>query len=172
MSDDAAFIPARDHSVRSVVSGCETCAHWTDVTLIGPCGADATGLPASLHCESCSAERPAHWPEHVDDMGHLDGCPLCDYHTLAIQKDFNARFGLAVVVITFGLLLFLQLPLAWTLAGLVAVALLDWALLRLVIKRLLICYRCKALFRGFLPGERCRPFDLATWEAHVPAGDD
>jgi hypothetical protein len=34
------------------------------------------------------------------------------------------------------------------------------------VKRFLICYRCKAQFRGFPPGPRCRPFDLATWEAH------
>ena len=49
---------------------------------------------------------------------------------------------------------------------LVALTVIDVLLLRLVVKRLLICYRCKAQFRGFPPGPRCRPFDLATWEAH------
>lgn len=171
MSDDAPFIPARDHGRRSAVCGCEACDHWTDSALSGTCGDGPEGLPAALRCEGCGAERPARFTDRVDAGGRLDGCPVCDYHTLAIQKDFNARFGLAVVVVTFGALLFSGLSLPWMLAALVAVALLDWALLRLVVKRLLICYRCKAQYRGFPPGETCRPFDLATWEVHTPPTD-
>ena len=78
----------------------------------------------------------------------------------------NQKLGVILVVVTFGALLFAGLSIPQLLIGLVLLAGLDWLLMAALVKRFLICYRCKAQFRGFPPGPRCRPFDLATWEAH------
>jgi hypothetical protein len=104
----------------------------------------------------------------VSEEGRLDGCPRCGYHTLCIQKDVNAKLGVIVIAVTYAVILALRLELATTLIVLVALTLVDVVALRLAVKRLLICYRCKAQYRGFPPGPNCRPFDLGTWEAFDP----
>jgi hypothetical protein len=164
VTDDAQTVPERDHRLLSFAVPCEKCGNWTERT-IGPHG---THLPDQLTCSRCGVPRPLDLAGHVDAEGRLDGCPACDYHTLCIQKDVNPRLGVLLVVVTFGALLAAGLPIPWMVAGLVVLTILDVLLLRLVVKRLLICYRCKAQFRGFPPGEHCRPFDLSTWEAHDP----
>jgi len=168
VTDDLAHtIPERDHGRLSFSVPC-VCGAWTE-RVIGPPG---TTLPDRMTCGACGTPQPLDLPGHVDAQGALDGCPRCGYHTLCIQKDVNPRLGVALVVVSFAVLLFSGLPLPWMIAGLVVLTVLDVALLRLVVKRLLICYRCKAQFRGFPPGPRCRPFDLATWEAHDPPPAD
>lgn len=176
MSHDAPFIPARDHAQRSFAVPCEGCERWTEQTLeqarLDPARAApqaAPGVPAvSASCAGCGREQRLAFDQHVDSGGRLDGCPRCGYHTLCIQKDVNPRFGVILVAVTFGALFFSGLPIPYMLVGLVLLASLDWLLLRTLVKRLLICYRCKAQYRGFAPGPGCRPFDLATWEAHTP----
>ncbi len=158
----AGGVPTRAHLTRSCAVPCADCRRWTDIAL-GPVGAP---LPSEATCRHCGARRPLDFRRHFGHDARLDGCPVCDYHTLCIQKDVNGRLFVIVTVITFAILLVSGLPLPWMVAVLVVMAGLDWLLLRLVVRRLLICYRCKAQFRGFPPGARCRPFDLATWEAH------
>ena len=184
MSDAAPFIPARDHATRSWAQPC-ACGHWTEgraahaaraadapTSSTGDAAPDGDGLPGHATCGGCGAALTLDLAAHVDADGRLDGCPCCGYHTLCIQKDVNPRFGVILVAVSFAALFFLAPSVPWLLAGLVVLALVDWLLLRLAIKRLLICYRCKAQFRGFPPGARCRPFDLATWEAHTPPADE
>ena len=163
MSAAGGDIPARDHAARSCVVPCATCGRWTDIAP-GPRGAPQ---PHRATC-ACGAERPLDFEHHIGQGGALDGCPVCDYHTLCIQKDVNSRLFVIVIVVTFAALLVSGLSIPWMVAILSVIAALDWLLLRLVVKRLLICYRCKAQFRGYPPGPHCRPFDLATWEAHDP----
>ena len=120
-----------------------------------------------MSCGKCGQPLAVDFAAHVGADGRLDGCPACGYHTLAIQKDVNSKLGVIVVVVVFAALLVLRVPLPWMFAVLIPFALLDWLILRTLVKRFLLCYRCKAQFRGFPPGPRCRPFDLATWEAHT-----
>lgn len=165
-------IPARDHAERSAVVRC-ACGRWLTVAFApeaarGPAGPElAARLPREAACATCGAARPLDFPTHLAADGTLDGCPACGYHTLAIQKDVNSKLGVIVVLVLFAALLLLRVPLPWMFAVLIPLALLDWWLLRRIVKRFLLCYRCKAQFRGFAPGARCRPFDLATWEAHT-----
>ncbi|MDG2150335.1 MAG: hypothetical protein P8N09_12505 [Planctomycetota bacterium] len=162
MSDEVTKIPARDHKELSLALKCHACDAWTERDL-GPRGSE---LPDKATCTSCGSETDLALPECVDAQGALDGCPACGYHTLCIQKDVNQKLGVILVVVTFGALLFAGLSIPQLLIGLVLLAGLDWLLMAALVKRFLICYRCKAQFRGFPPGPRCRPFDLATWEAH------
>ncbi len=162
MTDEVTKIPARDHRELSFVVECGSCGHWTE-RRIGPRG---TALPNSATCGSCGVPKPVDLPKHVNEQGELDGCPVCEYHTLCIQKDVNQKLGVILVVVIFAALFFSGLSIPYLLIALVILALLDWLLMAAIVKRFLICYRCKTQFRGFPPGERCRPFDLATWEAH------
>ncbi|HZL99785.1 MAG TPA: hypothetical protein VFD43_05985 [Planctomycetota bacterium] len=152
----------RDHVVRSFVVPCPACRGWTEVRV----GTPAVDPPKRAACGACRADIPLDFHAHFGPMALLDGCPACGYHTLYAQKDFNAKLGLLLVLAVFAALLLLGLPLPWLLAALVAFAALDWILLRFVVRRVLICYRCKSQYRGYPPGPSCRPFDLATWEAH------
>lgn len=161
---DGHTIPARDHTSRSFAVPCEVCQAWTERRL----AEDGRPLPDAVTCSGCGTPQRLDLAGHVDAEGRLDGCPRCDYHTLCIQKDVNPRLGVVLVVVSYAVLLLLDLPIPWLVAALVLMTLIDVALLRLVVKRFLFCYRCKAQFRGFAPGPRCRPFDLATWEVHDP----
>ncbi len=165
MTNVGPAIPTRDHRETSTATPCEACGHWSETRLRSP-------WPDQLRCEQCGAEHVFDVSGHLDDEGHLDGCPWCDYHTLCIQKDVNPRLGVIVVVLSFGALLLAGLTIPQLLVGLVVMTIADTLLLRWIVKRLLICYRCKAQYRGFPPGPRCRPFDLATWEAHSVPGND
>lgn len=167
MSQEGPQIPARDHALLSFAVPCERCGAFTD-RRIGPKG---TPLPGSASCGSCGTPQALRFGAHVDETGALDGCPRCGYHTLCIQKDVNNRLGVAVVAVTYAVILALRLDLATTMVVLVALTVVDIAALRLLVRRLLICYRCKAQYRGFPPGPRCRPFDLTTWEAFDPPAE-
>jgi len=172
LSKSPADIPTRDHRDQSCVVRCPGCGHWQE----RPLGGDALdvideGRHALLRCDRCGADIPLDLAGHLADDGTLDGCPCCDYHTLYIQKDVNNRLGVILVAVVFLGLLIARVPLPWLLGSLMAFTVLDLVLLRLLVKRLLICYRCKAQFRGFPPGTHCRPFDLATWEAHAAPED-
>ena len=159
----AIVITGRDHGLRSFAVPCPQCKAWTEVRV----GTPAVDAPQRTACGVCRADIPLDFHAHFGPSGLLDGCPACGYHTLYIQKDFNGKLGVVFVLAVFVLLLVLGLPLPWLLGALVAFAALDGLLLRFVIRRVLICYRCKAQFRGYPPGPTCRPFDLATFEAHA-----
>ncbi len=167
MTEDTTYIPERDHAHLSAAIPCEGCKEFVERERL-----NASDLPHDVTCPSCEADTPLAFDAHVatqDGATTLDGCPRCGYHTLCIQKDLNARFGVLLVTVSFAALFFSGLSIPKMMIGLVALAIVDWLLLRAIVKRVLICYRCKAQYRGFRPGERCRPFDLATWEAHDDA---
>jgi hypothetical protein len=160
---DVAKLAGRDHVLRSFAVPCPQCRTWNEHSV----GTPAVDAPKRIACSACQATIPLDFHGHFGPSALLDGCPACDYHTLYVQKDFNPRLGVIFVVAVFAALLVSGLPLPWLLAALVAFALLDWLLLRFVVRRVLICYRCKAQYRGYPPGSSCRPFDLATFEAHA-----
>ncbi len=172
MSDPGSDIPARDHVERSLAVRCEDCRTWCETELGPRTDSPPRELPEQVSCRNCDATIPVSLRAHVDQQGQLDGCPACEYHTLCIQKDVNPRLGVILIAVTYAALLFSGLSIPQTIAALIAVTLLDWLILRALVRRLLICYRCKAQYRGFPPGARCRPFDLATWEAHTPPAED
>jgi DNA-directed RNA polymerase subunit RPC12/RpoP len=98
-------------------------------------------------------------PEAALMNGRLARCPVCGGREFYAQRDFNRRLGLGLVVV--GAIL------AWPTRGvsLLLVVLLDLALYFLL-PRIVICYRCEAVFRG-LPRDAAHPaFDLATEEKY------
>jgi hypothetical protein len=90
----------------------------------------------------------------------IDRCPACDGEQLYVQRDFNQKAGLAIVVV--GAVL---APFTPYYASLVVAVLVDAALYALL-PEITICYRCHAHFRGFTRNPAHQPFDLHLAEQY------
>jgi hypothetical protein len=113
----------------------------------------------ALDCSACGVRLPLLPESRPDPTGTLGRCPVCGGQELYVQRDFNRRVGLLLVIA--GALL------AWPTRGvsLVVVVLLDLALY-LVVPEIAICYRCEAVFRGLKRNPRHQGFSLATEEKY------
>lgn len=89
----------------------------------------------------------------------VDRCPACDGAQLYVQRDFNQKAGLAVVIVGAVLAPFTHY------LSLVAAALIDAALYSLLAE-IAVCYRCEAHFRGFRRNPAHEPFDLHIAEQY------
>jgi hypothetical protein len=93
------------------------------------------------------------------DQAIVDRCPACDGAQLYVQRDFNQKAGLGVVIV--GAIL---APFTFYLS-LVAAAIID-AGLYAMLGEITICYRCEAHFRGFTRNPAHEPFDLHIAEQY------
>ncbi len=110
--------------------------------------------------------------DRVRDAGPLSACPHCGCRDLFVRKDFPQKLGLAVVVVAGVAFLILAANRATFAVGawiLVAAAAVD-ALLYLFVRKVTVCYRCRAEFRHAAPDPRHRGFELATAEKYRGAG--
>ena len=90
----------------------------------------------------------------------MDVCPACGGTQLYVQRDFNQKAGLAVVIVGAALA-----PFTPYYASLFAAALIDAALYA-VLPEITICYRCQAHFRGFARNPAHQAFDLHIAEQY------
>jgi hypothetical protein len=132
------------------------------------CGAETSvGLTASGVCGPCGKAFSLALSPAVASGGPVDRCPACSGVEIYVQRDFNQKAGLAVVVIGSILAPFTHY------LSLVAAAVLD-ALLYLLLPEIAVCYRCLAHFRGFPRNPTHKPYDLHTAEQYSrgqkPAG--
>lgn len=95
----------------------------------------------------------------------MDRCPACGGQQLYVQRDFNQKAGLAIVVL--GAVL---APFTPYYSSLVAAALVDAALYALL-PEITVCYRCHAHFRGFLRNPQHQAFDLHLAEQYQVRGE-
>jgi hypothetical protein len=64
------------------------------------CGGEAVaGIDGIGRCRTCSAERRLDVPEAVGVTRIVERCPACDGGQLYVQRDFNQKAGLAIVVV-------------------------------------------------------------------------
>ncbi len=112
-------------------------------------------------CAVCTKKIGLDLSEAIRHREVIDRCPICSSPHLYVQKDFNQKLGLGIVVFA-GIvgLIFVALdrPLGFYLSLLTAV-LLD-ALLYLLLPKVTICYACRSEFRAFSPNPEHGPFDL------------
>jgi len=124
-----------------------------------PSGADSGGAererPGDLHCLHCD-----HRQSFPEDVRASDGawadpltrCLACSSERLFVQKDFNRKVGVAIVVV--GAVLS-----PWTYgASLVVCMLIDYGLYYLV-PEITVCYGCDAIHRGFAHNPAHRAHD-------------
>jgi hypothetical protein len=124
------------------------------------CGGEAAaGLDGQGRCRCGATPHLAVSPSMKDERV-VDRCPACDGVQLYVQRDFNQRAGLAIVVV--GALL---APFTPYYASLYAAALIDTALY-VLLPEITICYRCHAHFRGFRRNPQHQAFDLHLAEQY------
>ncbi len=125
------------------------------------CGAEATATALGRgHCAGCGQSTELPVSASLRDEGIVDRCPACDGQQLYVQRDFNQRVGLVIVVIGAALA-----PFTPYYSSLFVAALVD-AGLYAVLPEITICYRCLAHFRGFRRNPRHEAFDLHIAEQY------
>ena len=125
------------------------------------CGGEATsGLDGEGRCPSCSASIPLDVSGSLRDARVVDRCPACSGEQLFVQRDFNQKAGLAIVVLGAALA-----PFTPFYSSLFVAAAID-ALLYALLPEITVCYRCQAHFRGFVRNPAHNAFDLHIAEQY------
>jgi len=137
-------------------------ARAPEIAFVCPaCGGEArSGLEGLARCSACAKETTLAPSESLRQARLVDVCPACQGKQFYVQRDFNQKFGLAVVVVG-GVLA----PFTPYYASLVVAALIDAALYA-VLPEITICYRCQAHFRGFAKNPQHQAFDLHLAEQY------
>jgi hypothetical protein len=106
--------------------------------------------------------RTLELPETARAGGPIERCPACGATRLYVQRDFNQKAGLAIVVVGAALA-----PFTPFYSSLFAAAALDAALYA-VLPEITVCYRCQAHLRGFARNPGHEAFDLHVAEQYDP----
>jgi len=124
------------------------------------CGTETTsGLDGRGCCPSCAKDTTLDLTPSLVG-GVVDRCPACAGEQLYVQRDFNQKAGLAIVVLGAALA-----PFTPYYASLFVAAIVDAALYALL-PEIAVCYRCQAHFRGFARNPRHHAFDLHLAEQY------
>jgi uncharacterized protein (DUF983 family) len=130
------------------------------------CGKEAlAGLDGQARCGSCGEQTTLPVPPEMRESRVVDACPACGSSQLYVQRDFNQKVGLAIVIV--GAVL---APFTPFYSSLMVAALVD-ALLYALLPEITVCYRCHAHFRGFARNPRHQAFDLhlaEQYDVHPP----
>jgi hypothetical protein len=125
------------------------------------CGGEAvSGLEGNGRCRSCAAEARLDVPVQMRGSRVVEHCPACGSQLLYVQRDFNQKVGLGIVVV--GAIL---APFTPFYSSLIVAALVDAGLYALL-PEITVCYRCHAHFRGFARNPRHQAFDLHLAEQY------
>jgi uncharacterized protein (DUF983 family) len=124
--------------------------------------------PAAASCPACGSGRPLRVDAALVRDGRLELCPACDGREFFVRKDFPQKLGLAIVVAAalISCIFLYQKNLVGVWAVLGGAVLID-AALYFVTGRVVVCYRCRAEFRGLPYNPAIKPFDLATSEKYA-----
>jgi len=124
------------------------------------CGKEAlAGLDGQARCTACGDHTALDLTPSLREARVVDICPACGGKQLYVQRDFNQRAGIAIVVVGA-----IFAPFTYYIS-LVIAALVDAALYA-ALPEIAICYRCRAHFRGFRKNPSHEPFDLHTAEQY------
>jgi len=135
--------------VPEIAFACPTCGAETTAALDGRGVCPACGTPTALELSPALRAGRA-----------VDRCPSCGGEQLYVQRDFNQRVGLAIVVVGA-----LFAPFTPYYASLGIAAAVD-AVLYLLLPEITVCYRCQAHFRGFPRNPKHEAFDLHIAEQY------
>jgi hypothetical protein len=125
------------------------------------CGNEAvSGLDGEGRCPSCSASIPLDLSPSLREARVVDRCPACSGEQLYVQRDFNQKAGLAIVILGAALA-----PFTPFYSSLFVAAAID-AVLYTLLPEIAVCYRCQAHFRGFARNPGHNAFDLHIAEQY------
>ena len=133
------------------------------------CKAEVTAAPGDpATCRACGAVTALEVPDALRAGGAVETCPSCGGRNLYVQRDFNQKVGLAVVIVGAALA-----PFTPFYSSLIVAALVDAGLYALL-PEITVCYRCHAHFRGFARNPAHEAFDLhlaEQYETHEKPGN-
>ena len=109
-----------------------------------------------IPCKRCSKGREAAGSGELDAQGAIARCGICGCTEFYRQKDFNTKLGLWVLALIVVLALVFN---RWLIPILVVGALLD-TLLYFFLGDIIICYSCRAIYRGLPFNPKVEGFDL------------
>ncbi len=97
----------------------------------------------------------------------LPVCVVCGNHELYKKKDFPHSFGMAILVGAFvaSTITYFLYEKWWTWAILIGSAAFD-GILYLLVKDVIVCYRCDAHYRGVAAAVEHKPFELTIHERY------
>ena len=125
------------------------------------CGGEAVGgLDGHGRCRACGKDLELPVPAALAATRIVERCPACDSALLYVQRDFNQKVGLGVVVV--GAVL---APFTPFYSSLIVAALVDAGLYALL-PEITVCYRCHAHFRGFARNPKHEAYDLHIAEQY------
>jgi hypothetical protein len=125
------------------------------------CSGEAVcGVAGEGQCRACGKPANLDIPPALRETRVIERCPACDSTLLYVQRDFNQKTGLGVVVV--GALL---APFTPFYSSLIVAALVD-AGLYLLLPEITVCYRCHAHFRRFTRNPKHQAFDLHIAEQY------
>jgi hypothetical protein len=125
------------------------------------CGREAVaGLDGAGSCPHCAAATRLEIPDALKATRLVESCPACQNLLLYVQRDFNQKVGLAVVVA--GAVL---APFTPFYSSLFVAAAVDAGLYALL-PDVTVCYRCHAHLRGFARNPQHHAFDLHLAEQY------
>ena len=125
------------------------------------CGREATaGADGLGSCRACGRQTRLDVSGVAGEPPRVARCPGCDGRQLYVQRDFNQKVGLGVVVVGA-----LFAPFTPFYSSLFAAAIVD-AVLYALVAEITVCYRCHAHFRGFARNPEHQPFDLHLAEQY------
>ena len=132
------------------------------------CRAEVMAAPgAAASCAACGTITTLEVPEGLRRGAPVETCPACGGRQLYVQRDFNQKVGLGVVVVGAALA-----PFTPFYSSLIVAALVDAALYAML-PEITVCYRCHAHFRGFARNPDHQAFDLhlaEQYETHERSG--
>ncbi len=125
------------------------------------CGREATcGIDGRGTCGACGREATLDVAGIAGAPPRVEHCPACGGRQLYVQRDFNQKVGLGIVVVGAALV-----PFTPFYSSLFAAAIVD-AILYALVPEITVCYRCHAHFRGFARNPAHQPFDLHLAEQY------
>jgi hypothetical protein len=123
-----------------------------------------SGMPKAgpIPCKRCGKGREATGNGELDAQGAVSKCGICGGTEFYRQKDFNTKLGLWLMVIMIVSALVFN---RWFIHILIGFAALDLALY-FGLGDIIICYKCRAIYRGFPISPKIEGFDLKTHDRY------
>jgi hypothetical protein len=130
------------------------------------CGREAVaGRDGAGRCAACARETALDVSGITGEPPTVVRCAACGNALLYVQRDFNQKVGLAIVIAG-GVLA----PFTPFYSSLFVAAAVD-AALYLMLPEIAVCYRCHAHYRGFARNRQHQAFDLhlaEQYDVHEP----
>ena len=119
--------------------------------------------PGFIPCKRCGKGRESAGSGELDAQGAVQKCGICGCQEFYQQKDFNTKLGLWLIVLMAVLALVFN---RWLIPILVVFAVFD-LVLYFSLPNIVLCYSCRAIYRGLPISDKVGGFDLKIHDRYT-----